>query len=62
MREIISGNARIMIAKDTKGEPLGYALPGGEITKEVERAAQMAWLINENYRSWENWVKRRKAQ
>lgn len=41
MKEIESGKFRIVVAKDSKGEPVGWALPGGEITKDRERVLQV---------------------
>lgn len=39
--EVQSGKFKIVVAKDSRGEPLGWALPGGEITKDIDRVLQV---------------------
>lgn len=41
MNDIESGKFKIVVAKDSRGEPLGWALPGGEVTKDKERVLQV---------------------
>ena len=39
--EVQSGKFKIVVAKDSRGEPVGLALPGGEITKDIDRVLQV---------------------
>lgn len=47
-----SGKFKIVVAKNSRGEPVGWALPGGEVTKDIDRVLQVlgcmsVWLNRE---------------
>lgn len=44
--QVQSGKFKIVVAVDLRGEPVGWALPGGEVTKDTDRLLQVLDCMN----------------